>query len=56
VTLENLLRHWADMDVAAQKVLVATPSQMTEAAKELNDARLNMRAAITHYVILQVKK
>lgn len=44
--LVALMRMWDETDSAAQAMLMALPSQMTQAANDLNTARLNMRALV----------
>lgn len=42
----ELMTAWDAMDSAAQNMLVAQPSNMTEAASRLNTARLVMRHVV----------
>lgn len=42
----SLMTAWNEMDGAAQNVMAALPSQMTEAVARLDKARLAMRAAV----------
>lgn len=44
--LEALMRMWDETDSATQAMLMALPSQMTQAAIDLNTARLNMRSVV----------
>ncbi|SFM24511.1 hypothetical protein SAMN03159423_0206 [Bradyrhizobium sp. NFR13] len=44
--LVALMTAWDETDAAAQRVLVALPSQMTFAAVALDSARLNMRGVL----------
>jgi hypothetical protein len=50
-TLHPLMIAWDNMDSAAQRVLVAMPSQMTAAAEGLDIARRAMRDALNRALI-----
>lgn len=53
--LAELLTVFDDLDNAAQRMLVALPDQMTEAAHNLDEARLRMRIAIQLYSLYRPK-
>lgn len=52
--IEGLLDRADDFDRAAQGILVALPSQMTEAAARLDAARLAFRTALHSYSLRSV--
>lgn len=53
--LAELISVFDDLDNAAQRMLVALPDQMSEAAHNLDVARLRMRAAIQIYSLYRPK-
>lgn len=42
----ELMNAWDELDGAAQRMLVAQPSQMSEAAQQMNKSRLRMREIV----------
>lgn len=46
MTTLKLYEAWDEVDRAAQRVLTALPSQMTEAAERLDQSRLAFRAEL----------
>lgn len=54
--LDELLEAWDRLDNAGQRVETSLPFQMSDAIRELETARMNMRASIQRFALLTAKE